>query len=195
MKRFIVYSDTHILAPHDSGYSVDDMVNEELHPNTRPGSIVLTGDIIDRENAKKKDIPFGNGLMFRLKDLFRDRYIWGNHEGKKPSSYYYIDKESKVLFLHGHTIFWDKSKVEHWETKKLGQGKWKYRFYKFRKSFSRSKPKWLQLSDKHKAKILDLAVEHDCTTVVFGHSHRDYDMTHAGVRIINVPQGRTDLWI
>jgi len=193
MKKFIVYSDTHILAPHDTGYSVEDMIKDETE---RPDStVVLTGDIIDRENAKKNMIQMGNGYMMRLLSIFGDRYIYGNHEGRKPLSYIYIDDETRTLFLHGHTIFWSEEKVEHWENKKLGQSKWKYRFYKLRKAFARNKPKHLRLSNKYRDSIIAMANSYQCTTVVFGHSHRDYDVTHGDVRIINVPQGRTVLWI
>jgi len=192
-KKFIIYSDIHILAPHHTGHTVDKIIFEDKWSHN---NLVLTGDIVDRENARKKDIQDGNAMMFRLKSQFGDRYLLGNHEGKQPKNYYYKDIETNTLFCHGHTIFWPHSKVTKWENKKLGMSKfqyWKYRVFKSLKKRGGKKSR-LNLKDKHTRIIRDLLITYNCKTIVFGHSHRNYDVQYDWGRVINVPQGRTEIW-
>jgi len=190
MKKYIIYSDTHILAPHNTGHTVAGMIQDSVESDNR---VILTGDIIDRENAKKSEVANGTRMMADLNSRFSDAYLYGNHEGRKPTSYYY--KLDNILFLHGHTIFWNKEKVERWENKKLGQSKFKFYRYKLWKSFKKRKNKKLHPKEVHLTIMKNLMEKFGCHTIVFGHSHRNYDVTYDWGRVINVPQGKTILEI
>lgn len=188
--KYIVYSDTHKYAPQFTGHTVDGMINERIKVMNEDCEVILTGDIIDAKNCKRwKEADSAISDIQKLKYIFDEKYLLGNHEIEKPSEYVYIS--NGVLFCHGHIIFWDDDKIKRWENKKVGMNRRKYYSYKIFKAFKKRKNKQLHPSGKHLLKIKELLELHNCHTIVFGHSHRNYDVQYAFGRVINVPQGRT----
>tara|TARA_R110002096_G_scaffold172848_2_gene346802 strand:- start:967 stop:1305 length:339 start_codon:yes stop_codon:yes gene_type:complete len=102
----------------------------------------------------------------------------------------YFVKYGNVLLTHGHALFWNQKKISKWENKKGGMKWWRYKIYQLTHHSGRS-GKALKLSGEKAAEIASLTKEMGCDTIIFGHTHRVFDEKYAGVRIINVPKGRT----
>lgn len=160
----------------------------------------LTGDIVDRTNCKKKEVGRASNVILKLKEEFKQRYVFGNHEAIPIGTGYHIEviNDQRVLFLHGpgirlngryHEVYYPEKKTIKWEDKKHGRGKWSAFKYKWFRKLWKHKGGWKKPSNKIINRVLDIADLLGCTVVVFGHTHREYDGTHDGVRIINVPKG------
>ncbi len=184
MKKFVVYNDIHIGAPHTTGHTLKDFLKDKENPDV---IVILNGDISDPINTKKKKLPGVLEDLEKTIKAFGKNYVLGNHEGRKPELYY--RKIGNVLFFHGHTIFWKWKTVLKWEIKKLGRGVIFYFFYRLRHIVGRSGGE-LKLKDKYLKMIQEILVERGCDTAVFGHTHKYYDKIHNGLRIVNFGQGR-----
>ena len=182
MKRLTIFSDLHIGAPHEMSVNLGEYINDK--------DVFLTGDIYDLKNTPKKKIKEYEKRFRNTKEMFGERYIIGNHECIKPKTYHHISYG--VLFLHGHTIYWDYEKVKRWENKKHGLNKFRYLFYRL-KHIGSYEGKKKEPSAKIKEKCFRLCSIHKCHTIVFGHTHKSCDIMYKGIRIINVPRGKTTL--
>ena len=189
--KIAVYSDVHLMAPHyvsglESEIQSKDLVKERYGVE----DVFLTGDIIDVDNCKRKHLQLAKDRVKDLKKIHGAHYLLGNHECQEPERYFF--KYKNVLFTHGHTLFWDLKKIAKWENKKGGMKWWRYKLYALTHHSGRNgKP--LKLSTEKIIEFSSLAKSFGCNTIVFGHTHRVYDETYHGVRIINVPKGRTIL--
>ena len=193
--KIVVYSDCHLYAPHSVLKKNPEIEMELFTPTTTmlkygAAKVFLTGDIVDTDNAKKKNIRICRDLIDELKEIHGDSYASGNHECVDGSPYYI--KHDNILICHGHTLFWDMDKVRKWENKKGGMSYWRYKAYQWFKHSGRN-GKQLGLSGEKASEIATIAKSYNCDTIIFGHTHRAYDEVYAGVRIINVPKGRTIL--
>lgn len=184
--EYCIIADGHLNAPHQA---ID--LKEIYKLRALYGKrCILVGDIYDISNTPKKKLEEAKTARDKLSFYFGKRYIWGNHEcGKPPHGYYLII--NGVLFCHGHTIFWSDEKVKRWEKKKGGRGKLSMFFYRMKHWKKRGRDRKLKMSEEKKERCLELMNEHDCHTIVFGHTHRNMDEVYKGKRIIGVPQGKT----
>jgi len=178
-----VYTDIHLGAPHA-------MKDFDLFEEAKKRNVFFTGDIFDIKNTKKSKLKEFKEQRDKLKEIAGDRYVYGNHECIKPDKYYHV--KNGILFCHGHTIFWDEEKVKRWERKKGGMNRFEYFFYRF-KHRGVYRGKKINLSLEAKEKCYDLCVEHDCHTIVFGHTHKFCDIEYKGKRFINAARGKTDI--
>lgn len=177
--EMIIISDVHYGAPHER-----DIMLEAYY---KMDNVILTGDIFDRKNTLKSDLPYYDKKYEEAKEVFGERYILGNHECEKPDKYY-LAKDG-VLYCHGHTLFWDEKKVTRWENKKPGKSWYRYMIYRLKHLRSKRDGKVLKPSIGIKEKCLDLCKKHDCKTIVFGHTHKRYDELYKDIRIVNAPRG------
>ncbi len=195
ISNIIVYSDTHIGAPHakliDSSEIVDEFKNKS--DNTL---LLATGDIFDIRNTKRKKVQEKIRERDDLKELLGKYYIFGNHECSKDpdGAYFYI--ENNIMWLHYHLPDWcgsfedPCSKVINWENKKHGLSRLRYLAYRLSHLVLRKGVKW-KPNDSEIKKITEFAKSHGCKIVIFGHTHKLYDKPHEGIRIINAGRGRT----
>lgn len=206
IKKIILYTDTHIGAPHKTRQNADSIISEFQQKNEST-LLLATGDIFDIKNTKKKYIKERKMERDKLKNILGNYYIFGNHECAKDPGGKYFYVENGIVWLHYHVPDWcygvpDWSgsfdspcpKVIEWEEKECrGLNYLNYKTMqtgkKIKSIFSRDnwKPK-----DKELDKIADFAKLHSCHTVVFGHTHRFYDKYHKDIRIINGGMDRTD---
>jgi predicted phosphodiesterase len=189
LMKIAIYSDCHILAPHEVKGTFADLFGgpEFIRAKYKVDYSVLTGDIIDVDNAKKKRVREARDMVMTLKNSFGEYYLLGNHECSLDVDGYFRVFDD-VLYCHGHNLFWTQKKIDRWERKKGGMSWWKFQLYKLK--HGRNGKPW-KPSERELFNIRELARKHNCKTVVFGHTHRVYDKVHNGIRIINVPKGRT----
>lgn len=197
MKLYTIYADTHEGAPHGLGM-YEEMLTSEI-PNT-----ILLGDIIDIANVKEKKLDRWVRRIRNLEDRYGDNYVSGNHECK-----YKVGPIARVIdgiiFVHGHTIFWDEAKVIDWQDKDGGKGmlsRFAYSIYKVGitgASRGLDDPAEKKLTDDNINKICALLATNNCHTIVFGHTHKKLDIyldstvTDKEIRIVNVPRGKTEI--
>lgn len=191
--KVAVYSDCHLDAPHEVPLIKDEIFDPTfVKAKHEVDEVVLTGDIIDVDNCKRSKLGITKAKVERLKKAYGPRYVLGNHECEKPQKYYYKDDETKTLFIHGHTIFYSEKKLRRWENKKGGMKYWRYKIYQWTHHSGRNGKPW-KAKKEDVEMLVEMAKAYRCKNIVFGHTHRVYDSTHDGVRIINVPKGLTIL--
>ena len=192
--KIVIFSDIHDEAPHSVFKKDSEMESEIYNPDMvktkyQADKVFLTGDVIDVDNAKKKYVKRAREKVKKLQEIHGDCFVEGNHEAMTPRAYFRVHGD--ILILHGHHLVWPIDKVLKWENKKGGMSYWRYKFYQWthhRKSGKTLKPKIEQLE-----KFSNLAKENNCKTIIWGHHHKSYDQVYNGVRLINVPKGRTIL--
>lgn len=192
--KLTIYSDLHLYAPHSWILKEPDILNELLFPKIPIDSILLTGDIIDIANCKKSKLVSARYMIQYLKNMYQERFLIGNHECMKPDALYRVIYG--CLVCHGHTLYWDYAKVKKWEEKVGGKGKLSRAFYTIYKRATFPFSVKTKRPPEHvieKAKTL--ARMNGVSTVIFGHSHSYWDETTEGIRIINVPRGKTEVEI
>lgn len=181
--KFIIYSDLH-------RGQTSEILND---PMPTKGDIYL-GDIFDIKNTSKKiiDTQIKKQEFFIQKcKLIGSYYVQGNHDLR-------IDlplqvKIEKVLFVHGHTICWDQTKVDEWSMKKpIGVGFFRNVTLAIENLYTRGtwKPTQIEINRAvFRSKLFG------CGTIVLGHTHTDtiVDFISDGIRIVNVPRGKTEI--
>lgn len=196
MRNLNIYSDMHLNGPTPT----------EAEILFGPDCVFL-GDNHEFKNVPKKDI-------FELKKQYSKflfdchetgaTVMYGNHEVSVGRDYCRslsnYNKELKTLFCHGHTIFWSHEGVVKWMDKKPGKGTIYLLWIKFKNQFRFGKTKF----SKNQIRLVNNYVRNAeylndiiIKNVVFGHTHPKnvIDETHFGIRMINVPQGLTELEI
>ena len=102
--KIAVFSDCHILAPHEVAGIRDEIFQPDLiKTKYEVDDVVLTGDIIDVKNALNKKVKRARALVARLQAIYGGKYVLGNHACTRPQKYFYIHKETRTVFFHGHT--------------------------------------------------------------------------------------------
>ena len=192
MPLLTIYSDLHYGAPH----SKDDILVDDIIREHQEGHVVLTGDIFDLKNTKKNQLHYYVSKQRKLINALGKDYVFGNHECEKPDSYFLVKEinNKRVLFCHGHNLVWPESKIKKWENKRPGKSSWRYLLYRLKHVVGREGKK-LKLSKKLGDKCYDLCREYKCEVIIFGHTHKSYNSIYRGIKIINVPQGKTQIII
>jgi len=209
METLAVANDTHILAPHSEGITVDELIALKK----KYTHVILNGDIIDMTNCRKKLVGHGENLINILKQRFGDDYVLGNHEAMDIGKGYTVKEINgkKVLFLHGPGLFakgeywpvyYEIDSTLKWEKKKRGRGRSSYWKYKMYRSFSKHKGGNKRPKDKVIKRLFTVMEVMGCEVVVFGHTHRTFDRWIADPigsikmkRIINTGKGITEVTI
>ncbi len=179
--KFKFIADTHCGAPHEC-MSIEEICNNK--------DAYLLGDIIDAANVPKKKVSMWRSKQRLITQLFKSRYIFGNHECLTPIVYY--KKVDNILMCHGHTLNWTRKKVIKWENKKAGRSKLSYFFYRF-KHLVVNRGKKMKFNKKLFDKCIAEMTIWDCDTIVMGHFHREGDFSYQGKRIIFLKRGLTEI--
>ena len=179
--KLVIYSDIHKGAPHETKFDLFQALEVE--------DAYFTGDIYDLKNTEKSKLKHYENEFKEFKKKAGARYILGNHECMKPDEYYV--KRDHVLLCHGHTLVYSEDKVKRWENKKIGKSKLRYWIYRLKHLGKKIVSKEYKPSEELKEKCYNLCKAYECNTIVFGHTHRHCDIKFKGIRIINVPRGRT----
>ncbi len=81
------------------------------------------------------------------------------------------------------------AKVKKWEHKRPGLNKIKYWAYRLKHKVINKGSEW-NPSTSTILSIVKFAKINNCNTVIFGHTHKRYDKSKDGVRIINAGRGK-----
>jgi len=184
MKDYIVYNDLHIYGPHViKGISLLDGGKNSIY----------LGDNIDINHCKKKRIGEAMEGLRLAKDIFKRRFVPGNHEiDAVPGNRFYIDQG--IYFTHGDYEFWGKKKRNDYVTTATpGLGFWKRRFVKLYDILRRLRSD--KVSDEFIERAVAVCKTQGCHTYVCGHRHprKKIDFVHGKIRIIVLPRGRNEL--
>lgn len=196
MKKKIIFSDCH-------WNSLD---AEDVRPEFGE-DVIYIGDNHEFKNIDVKDVPM---LISKYRDFLTKahmsgtRVLSGNHEVSVGNKFCWryndtiYDIQGKgVLYIHGPEITWSKNKYKKWKVKPPGMSKFKRKISCFLSKLRSKIGTRGTLSKKKLKKASDLAKEFECSTIVFGHTHPSklIDQTYNGVRVVNVPRGRTELYL
>ncbi len=191
----IVYTDTHIGAPHATHQNASDITND-FNQKDEDTLVLATGDIFDITHTKRKNVGERIRERDELKILLGKYYIYGNHECSKDPNEKYFYSENGIIWLHYHVPAWCDQRFEDpcdnvtkWENKRPGLSKFQYWAYRFKHKVINRGAKWKPSSNTIES-IVNFSKKHDCNTVIFGHTHKNYDQIHDGVRIINAGRGK-----
>lgn len=181
--RFTIYSDLHYYSPHQMNVGL-----LRYGPN-----VVYLGDVWDRKNARKSQLKeINKDFLDHYRECRKTRsiYVSGNHELVKHSYHEIVPvNDVNMLVLHGDHIDYGKYKMEKWRSKTPGISSWKWHL---RKIFGgKKRGRKTKLSEEIKNTAVDLAREHLCSIILFGHYHlrNIVQEMHQGVYIISVPRG------
>lgn len=196
--QFTVYTDLH--------WGQTSEILKDLVP--KKGDI-FTGDIFDIKNTSKKHIK---EQLQKQQDFIKKckevgaYYILGNHDLLPDNTLTVLNLNKivdgpvprhmisgDVIFTHGHYIAWDQAQVDEWKAKKPnGVGLFRRLTLEVQDLYVRGtwKPDTIESE-----KAYNIAIENNCKTIVFGHHHTDkvVDYIYKGIRIINLPRGKTVL--
>lgn len=190
MRKIVVYSDCHWFGPTPV------KVEPEFGPN-----VFYIGD-----NHEFKNIPYDEVYM-RLNEYRQflkkckktgTKVIQGNHEvsiGNRHVDKFFLNYHNAVMF-HGHYPLWSEEKISRWHM--MDSGKPRYKIFGIKiKNYFRNRGGCTKLSTKIIDEMFNQANFYEKSTVIFGHTHpkRLIDENHYGIRMINVPRGRTELEI
>lgn len=129
-------------------------------------------------------------------------YVSGNHEvstGKhlgRPDVLIQNIIGNRMLFTHGDIPLWSAKAVKKWRSKRPGKSKFMITLIKMM-NFVRNNKSKTELSEKKLKKLSTFASMYACDIIVIGHTHPTQliDVMYEGVRIINVPRGKTTITI
>ena len=180
--KISVYSDCHYYTPQEIRCIPTERV-QVLAENA-----FSIGDNFDRKGCEPKD---ANKLIKEFEEhkrIFEGRWLSGNHEvlGDNVSLAFLVS--NGVLFVHGD-IFWGVEKANEFRKEQPYQG---YSAVKRMLAFGR-KIYGGHLSNAEAAEAAKLAKQFGCKVIIFGQTHvkKLQDKTVDGIRIINVPRGKT----
>lgn len=185
--ELILWADTHYFADHEIKKKIEEA------PNT-----YLLGDIVDFKNCRKKDLDEAISYYDRLKFIFEDKMIDGNHEISKGDHYLTVETlEGKTVgFTHGHRIFWSTEKVIDWENRPVkGIGAFKeFKLtvaHELRTLFKTSK----SLSKSNQNKCLEYMKNYNLDVLLLGHIHpkKLIDIEIEGKRVVVCERGRNTI--
>jgi len=194
LKRLNIYSDCHKTSPGQHEWKGEFKFGED---------VIHCGD-----NFEFKNIPYKKVNQYKeefkkflnMCKITNTVYVASNHGVRVERDYvgvYEIVKTfnyTRILIVHGHRLYWSGKKCREWENKRPGKGWWKLQSIAFKNGkFKESKEK------RPPQRVIDECVRlcklNNCTTIIFGHTHRTADFMEKGIRIVNVGRGETSLWI
>jgi predicted phosphodiesterase len=187
--KMVIYSDIHYYGADPVPVSDMPKTYEEVIATNS----VSTGDNYDVRNAAHKHVEKCRAELAEHQAIFKERYVSGNHDLEMTNI---VSKVGNVLITHGDWyIFWDETRATEFRTQSAGQGAFS-RLWKFGASQIRNIT-GAKMSNDEIYKAVMLAKTYGCGTIVMGHSHpaKVFDKTVNGVRVINVPRGRTEIEI
>ena len=181
--KFTIYSDLHF-----------GQISEILNSTVPSKGDIFLGDIFDIKNTSKKDITT---QLLKQKIFINEckavgaDYVQGNHDLKGYLPLFV--KIGNVLFTHGHLIFWDQATIDEWAAKKPnGVGFFRGITLAIQNLYTRGvwKPSEIEID-----RAVKLARDFGCDTICFGHSHTKeiVDFERVGIRIVNLPRGKTEI--
>ena len=168
---------------------------DPLENITLPSEAILTGDIVDLKNCHYKDLQSATNYYRKLKEIYGERYLNGNHECQKDADKPYII--NGIGFIHGDSIAYGYVESQNVRSKKIGAGiieRW------FKKKFSQGR----RLTDFTESDLNKYVVElrrffyaYKVHTLVMGHIHPNklIDAKLPFGRVIVVPRGITEIEI
>jgi UDP-2,3-diacylglucosamine pyrophosphatase LpxH len=182
--KFTFCSDLHIFAPHEISDVLSVKINEIESEN-----IWLLGDIIDLKGCDPKDKSLCLGMLKSLNNMYKERYIKGNHDGDTIDPFF--TRVGNILMTHGDIICWDNSRAIDFRVGENFQGYgWIKRFINWARHLWKQRISKLEIEQATKyCKALD------CNIIVYGHSHTKKLLVKKvnGITIYNIPRGRTEL--
>jgi predicted phosphodiesterase len=194
MKEIIVANDTHYFAPHAIGEPYD-LYSYEVQ--------YLLGDIVDLHLAKKDKVNEAKILRSKLYTDFQERYMSGNHALTFVNMTKVHEFEGhKILFTHGDMVFKDKEYAVDYRSKKPGSNSI-IRFGAKIVDTWRMNMRNPKIKTKVVINAFNLASEHDCNTIICGHSHRkemayikyhdvNFYVLPRGIHRIGIHKGKVD---
>lgn len=196
MKNVTVYADMHLFGPTP--------VKPELIFGE---NVYYIGDNHEFKNIRKKELD-ENKLLFKAFleecESTNTNILRGNHEvviGFNNIHYHRIyDEETRTLFTHGHRIFWEMDKVDKWELRKPCKPWYKIEAIRIKNELgkkcgsSKFSEEKIRIINNH-VRDYEFLTSREVRNIVFGHTHPKQliDETHCGIRMINVPRGKTEL--
>ena len=206
-----VIADAHMFSGKCLGYTVQYLIDLDESLAEKGEALYLVGDIVDLNNAMKKDIREAQIAVRKLTSHFGDRYILGNHEGKVPGiitpnyEQVVIIDGIAVKLIHGHRFFWlfekglikGQKKIDKWEDKEFKgihpinwQGMRLVHWFdeRYHRKHIKASPELVNAFE-----VLGQGVD----VVIFGHKHptRLFDSVFMNTRFIGCPRGLTTLSI
>ena len=160
-----------------------------------PKEAILTGDIVDLKNCHYKELQSATNAYRKLKEIYGERYLNGNHEAQSDIEKPYI--ENGIAFFHGDSICYGMEESILQRSKKHGAGvieRW------FKKKFSQGR-KLNDFTENDLSKyVLGLRrafFGYQVHTIVIGHIHPNklIDAKLPFGRVIVVPRGITEIEI
>ncbi len=178
--RFTIIADTHFYGVSPVQVNISDIDLYSIYT-------VFVGDIYDKANCLKKDLPQVEKEISELQEMAGSRYISGNHELLPKSKPYIVP--NLVAFIHGDEVLWSKEKSEEFRSKKPCDS-----------GITRTVKKlWANkhgsISSDEAMLLVNYAKRLGVSAIVCGHVHpkQMYDSRINGIRVICVPRGKTQI--
>ncbi|MCK4518199.1 hypothetical protein KAT92_05445 [Candidatus Babeliales bacterium] len=158
-------NDTHFLAPHaTTGF------NRVMNG----GVDLLLGDIIDLDLCKKKKVTSARELQDTLIEVYKMRFVSGNHSLMFYNIFVVLILPNgvRILATHGDYLFYDKDRADNYRNRDEGSGF-------IRRGGAKILDGWRlnfrdpRIKDDVMYRAVELMREHDCSTLICGHSHRN----------------------
>ena len=174
-------------------------------------NVYYIGDNFEFKNIPKDRIGlYKNRYLDFLTHCYETdtKVLNGNHEVSIGKNYNNVETifldinevrlsdTERVAFEHGDIAMEGHDYHERWLNKKPGKS-WHVRFGIYLKNKIRNKRGATKLSKKKIFKLVARAKLLKVDVIIIGHTHpkRVIDETHSGIRIINVPRGKTVLYL
>jgi len=188
--KITVFSDCHWFGPTPS------KVKPEFGKN-----VYYIGDNHEFKNIPKKRIKHFErvykGFLISCKNS-ETNVLNGNHEVSVGADLLGVNSLSipnkNAMLIHGDLVLWPNKKFNSWREKKPGKSRRVIFGIKI-KNLWRNRKGSTKLSQKKIELFSEFAKNMGVKTIIFGHTHpkRLIDETHNGIRIINVPRGKTEI--
>lgn len=184
MPTIKIANDLHIFAPHALCKYNDKRLAQQQY---------LIGDIVDYANCKKKELKIADALYKKLKEIYGECYVDGNHELKYGSGSDFItipNPGNKIMLCHGHIPLWSPEKAKKWMSQDPGAGiirrSISFLFNKWRDQFGGFK-----ITQEDCATLARYAKKHKCKTIIIGHKHpkESFWTKHSGIKIVILKRG------
>jgi predicted phosphodiesterase len=188
MKYYTFYTDLHLETPiaiKVLPLSANQIVKENAY---------LLGDIHDLKGCESNAVIDARARQQATHTLFKDRFVYGNHDLMGSDySHDFLVIDGHIILTHGDLITWDESRVRDFRNSESGEG---YTFLKKMLNLGRI-IFGNKLSKSDALMASELAKKYNCDTIVFGHTHTKnlYDKMVSGIRVINCPRGKTELYL
>jgi predicted phosphodiesterase len=183
--KLTVFSDCHLFTPMEMN----------IIPKDR--AIIIAdncysiGDNYDRKGCEPKDAARFETEFTKHREAFDGRFIYGNHD--LPANDHSKDfiKVGNVLLTHGDLICWDYQKSQDFRNEKPYQG-----YGAVKKLLNVIRKLWMNhISNFEEEQATKYCKQYGTNCIIYGHSHvsKVIEKRVNGIRIINVPRGRSIL--